>query len=399
MFRLSHYMKALASSEAPPQPSAVAAPMVTWNLVRRCSLACAHCHAVAADVDLGGELRTREAFAVVDDLAHAGVREFIVSGGEPMLRPDLFAIAQRARSRGLHVALYTSGALIDAASARRIAPLFDYAEVCLDGEPHTHDRLRNAAGAFERSLAALRLLRDAGAKPGIRYTLMQENSADLASLLALAERESIPRFHLVHLDPFRHGTVSRSQAVPRATTREAMDLLFEAAWAALQPGREREFVTDNDDADSAYLLLWLERRHPQLAARARRMLEAWGGSAPGVAVANIDNLGEVHPDEYWCDYSVGNVRTSPFSQIWQDVSDPVLAELRSTPRPVHERCAACKYLAVCGGKPRARARQLSVDSAADDPVCYLEDAEIGVDTGRARHVVEADARGRTEAAT
>jgi radical SAM protein with 4Fe4S-binding SPASM domain len=123
---------------------------------------------------------------------------------------------------------------------------------------------------------------------------------------------------------------------------------------------------------------------PERAGDLQRRLEQWGGNATGVAIANIDNLGNVHPDTMWWSYSLGNVRERPFSAIWQDTSDPVMAGLKARPRRVKGRCAACAYFDICGGNTRVRAMQLTGDPWEEDPGCYLSDEEIGVAPGGER---------------
>jgi radical SAM protein with 4Fe4S-binding SPASM domain len=95
-----------------------------------------------------------------------------------------------------------------------------------------------------------------------------------------------------------------------------------------------------------------------------------------VNVANIDNLGNVHPDTMWWHHALGNVRDRPFSQIWPDISDPLMAGLKQSPRPVKGRCGTCVHLPICNGNTRVRAQQLSGDPWAEDPGCYLTDEEI-----------------------
>jgi radical SAM protein with 4Fe4S-binding SPASM domain len=161
-------------------------------------------------------------------------------------------------------------------------------------------------------------------------------------------------------------------------TREAMDLMIGACWQRLQDGLPCEFVTGNNDADGVYLLHWAEQRFPMRAAALRRVLQGWGGNASGVNVANIDNLGNVHPDTFWWNHGLGNVRARPFSEIWQDISDPLMAGLKRRPRPVGGRCGGCAYLDICNGNTRTRAFRLTGDPWAEDPGCYLEDAEIAL---------------------
>jgi radical SAM protein with 4Fe4S-binding SPASM domain len=162
------------------------------------------------------------------------------------------------------------------------------------------------------------------------------------------------------------------------TTRAAMDLLFERCWRHVRAGRPKEFVTGNNDADGVYLLHWVAARFPDRYEHIRAKLEQWGGNASGVNIANIDNLGEVHPDTMWWNYPLGNVRQRRFGEIWADVSDPLMAGLKQSPRAVGGRCAACVHRAICNGNTRVRAWQTSGDFWAEDPGCYLDDAEIGL---------------------
>jgi heme d1 biosynthesis radical SAM protein NirJ len=372
-------MQEIASPSVPRERRAPPGPVVIWNLVRRCNLTCRHCYSISADKDFPGELSTAEVSAVMDDLRAFGVPVLILSGGEPLLRADLFEIAARAKALGFYTALSTNGTLIDGPMARRVAAIgFDYVGISLDGIAATHDRFRRLPGAFERSLRAVRLCRDAGVKVGIRYTMTEDNAHDLPALLQLVDDEGIDKFYFSHLNYAGRGNTNRAQDARHRTTRQAMDLLFETAWDYARRGVAKEIVTGNNDADGVYLLLWVRERFPDLAEQVEARLLAWGGNASGVNVANIDNEGNVHPDTMWWHHTLGNVRLRPFSAIWDDLSDPLMAGLKQRPRPVTGRCGACRYLAVCNGNTRVRAQQLTGDPWAEDPGCYLTDAEIGV---------------------
>jgi heme d1 biosynthesis radical SAM protein NirJ len=359
--------------------------VVIWNLVRRCNLTCKHCYATSADRDFPGELNTAQVCGVMDDLKAFGVPVLILSGGEPLLRPDIFEISQRAKRQGFYLGLSSNGTLIDRHNIAAIRAVgYDYVGISLDGMRDTHDRFRRRVGAFDEALRGIRECRDAGLKVGLRFTLTQDNAADLPGLLDLMEREAIPKFYLSHLNFAGRGNKNRDDAGHHRITREALDLLFETAWRHVVAGREREFVTGNNDADGVYLLLWARRNLPERAADLERMLTAWGGNASGTNIANIDNLGHVHPDTMWWDYDLGSVLERPFSRIWQDVSDPLMAGLKQRPRPVEGRCAHCAYLGICGGNTRTRAWQLTGNPWAEDPGCYLRNDEVGVPAGQAR---------------
>ncbi len=383
MFRLSRFLRAITRSGEPAPTTAASdarrAPVVIWNLIRRCNLTCKHCYATSADRDFDGELSTQEIYRVMDDLQDYGVSVLILSGGEPMMHPDLFDIAARAKSRGFYVGLSSNGTLIDKNNIGRIAALdLDYVGISIDGMREVHDRFRRRAGAFDEALRGVRLCRRVGARVGLRFTLTQDNHADLPGMLALMRTEGVDKFYLSHLNYAGRGNRNRKDDVHMKMTREAMELLVETCLDDIRAGRDSEFVTGNNDADGVFLLQWVRRNLPDKAATLEAMLKRWGGNSSGVNIANIDNLGNVHPDTMWWDYGLGNVRDRSFAEIWEDVSDPLMKGLKQRPRPVEGRCGVCAYLDICGGNSRTRAWQLTGNPWAEDPGCYLDDEEIGV---------------------
>lgn len=383
MFRISQYMQLLANPGrgAPLRPvGKPAGPVVIWNLVRRCNLTCKHCYSISADKAFAGELATDEVYTVMDDLKAFGVPVLILSGGEPLLRPDIFDISHRAKAMGFYVGLSTNGTLIDESNIEAIAAVgYDYVGISIDGIGATHDRFRRMEGAFDKAMHGLRLCHARGIKVGLRFTLTQDNAAELPEILKLMQREEIDKLYLSHLNYAGRGNKHRKDDVVHQITRLAMELLFETCLRDINNGRQREFVTGNNDADGVYLLQWAAQHYPQQAPALEQRLRQWGGNASGVNIANIDNLGNVHPDTMWWHYTLGNVRERPFSAIWNDLSDPVMAKLKQRPRPVEGRCAACHHLAICNGNTRIRAYQTSDNYWAEDPGCYLSDREIGIE--------------------
>ena len=390
---MSRYLKAIVTADdgpagkpqarkrnKPARPGpATTGPVVIWNLIRRCNLTCKHCYATSADIDFDGELSTEEIFDVMDELWACGVTVLILSGGEPMMHPDIYAIAARAKSMGFYVGLSSNGTLINEDTICRLVALdLDYVGVSLDGLEATHDRFRRRTGAFQEALAGIRLCLQNRLKVGLRFTLTADNEADLPGLLALMRREGIDKFYLSHLNYAGRGNRNRMSDSRHAMTRQSMDLLIAHCLEDIQAGRETEVVTGNNDADGVYLYHWVRRNLPARARRLKTLLEAWGGNSSGVSIANIDNLGNVHPDTMWWDYTIGNVRQRPFGQIWQDTSDPLMAGLKRSIRPLKGRCGACGHRSICGGNSRTRAWQLTGDPWAEDPGCYLTDDEIGV---------------------
>ncbi|MDH0182585.1 heme d1 biosynthesis radical SAM protein NirJ [Stutzerimonas stutzeri] len=384
MLRISHYLRALAQPTMPVlgarSVSGKRPPVVIWNLLRRCNLTCKHCYATSADSEFRDELDTDEALKVIDDLHEAGVRVLILSGGEPLLRPDLFLLADYARDKGFFVALSTNGTLIDENNIGRIAAAqFDYVGISIDGLETVHDEWRQLKGSFAASMHAIDLCRQRDIRVGLRTTLTQNNYPQLPALLALMREHDVQKFYLSHLNYSGRGKRSRKADAHHQMTRDAMRQLFEQAWDDVQHGRETDFVSGNNDADAILLLQWVEQHRPEHRERLEGMLRAWGGNASGSGIANIDNIGDVHPDTYWWQHTVGNVRRQRFSDIWLHAPAPLLQELRQHPRAVNGRCAECRWLSICNGNTRTRAWAQG-DLWAEDPGCYLSDEEIGLPT-------------------
>ncbi len=377
MFRLTQFMQQVLTTESLPPLRKPKAPVVIWNLIRRCNLTCKHCYTTSADVDFPGELTTQEIYTVMDDLKQFGVPVLILSGGEPLLHPDIFAISQRAKDMGFYVALSSNGTLIGAENIRAIHAIgYQYIGVSLDGIHDTHDRFRRKRGAFQEALKGIRLCREHGIKAGVRFTLTQDNYADFPLLLQLLDDEDIDKFYLSHLNYGGRGNKNRKDDAFFQMTRDVMDQLIEYTHNRLQHGIEREIVTGNNDADAVYFYHWVKTHYPERADAIKTRLQQWGGNASGMNVANIDNLGNVHPDTFWSHYNLGNVKDRPFSEIWLDTYDPLMAGLKKNPRPLKGRCATCHFQAMCNGNTRVRAEQVYQDPWAEDPGCYLTEEEI-----------------------
>ncbi|RZU38534.1 heme d1 biosynthesis radical SAM protein NirJ [Fluviicoccus keumensis] len=388
MFRMTQFLQELITPTPVGPRRNPPGPVVIWNLIRRCNLTCKHCYSISADIDFPNELTTPEIFTVMDDLKQFRVPALILSGGEPLLRPDIFDIAARAKALGFYIGLSSNGTLIDESNIDAIAAAgFDYVGVSLDGIGATHDKFRRKEGAFDASMRGIRLCHERGIKVGLRFTMTQDNNRELPQMLDLLEREDVDKFYFSHLNYAGRGHRNRKHDTVHRQTREAMDLLIERCWEMVQRGTPKEFVTGNNDADGPYLLQWVERHFPDKAEHIRGKLVQWGGNASGVNISNIDNTGTVHPDTMWWHYPLGNVRQRPFSEIWKDVSDPVMAGLKQHPRPVTGRCGSCQHLAICNCNTRVRAMQTTGDVWAEDPACYLSDEEIGL-AGQGIQVVE-----------
>ncbi len=387
MFRMSEYMRQLAN----PTPvstrtgSGLVKPVVIWNLTRRCNLKCRHCYTVSADVDFPGELTHDEAMANVTDMEAFGIYALILSGGEPLKRAGIFDIAKASRRFTRMLALSTNGTKINGDYADRVEDIgFDYVGISIDGIGKTNDWFRGVDGAFDEAVRGVRECKKRGIKVGLRFTLTRDNAGQLPELLKLCEDEGVDKFYLSHLVYAGRGDKNRGEDALHSHTRTALDLLLQRAWDGVSGATPLDIVTGNNDADAVYMMNWARERFASgHLENLRAHLEAWGGNSSGLGVANIDTQGNVHPDTYWSDYTVGNIRDTPFSSLWTG-DDPMLAKLRTRPRPLKGRCGACAFQSVCGGNTRIRALQLTGDPWAEDPACYLTNSEIGVedDTGR-----------------
>ncbi|TFH87698.1 heme d1 biosynthesis radical SAM protein NirJ [Billgrantia azerbaijanica] len=387
MFRVTRYIKSLIEPTPVPPAHKPPGPVVIWNLIRRCNLTCKHCYTVSADIDFTGELSTEEVFDVLDDLHRFRVPALILSGGEPLMRPDIFEISRRAKELGIYTGLSTNGTLIDEHNIDRIAECgYDYVGISIDGLEATHDDFRRRQGAFRESMNAVRLCKERGIKVGLRFTLTRQNYEQLTDILALITTHDVDKFYLSHLNYGGRGHRHRKQDAWHQMTRDAMTQLFDHCRAELDCGIEREYVTGNNDADGPFLLMWAREHFPEQAEALEQRLINWGGNASGEYIANIDNLGTVHPDTFWWDHDLGNVRSQPFSAIWRDTQDPLMQGFRQRHRPLKGRCAECRYLAICNGNTRVRAWKVTGDPWEEDPGCYLTNEEIGVDGGGERRV-------------
>jgi len=386
MFRISQYMHALRDEKPAGPVRKPKGPVVIWNLIRRCNLTCKHCYSISADVDFPGELSTEQVFDTMDDLKTFGVPVLILSGGEPLLRPDIFEIGKRAKDMGFYVGLSSNGTLIDESNVQKIADTgFNYVGVSLDGLEANHDKFRRKKGAFKASMKGIQLCKNLGVKVCIRCTLNQSNYQDLPALLDLLDEYDLDKFYLSHLNYSGRGKRHRGEDAHFKMTRDAMDILFDRAWEDAINGGSKEFVTGNNDADGIYMLQWVERKLGKAQAELLRgHLLNWGGNASGQMIANIDNLGDVHPDTFWWKYNLGNVKDTPFSKIWGEPTDELMLGLRQSPRPVEGRCAQCAHQAICNGNTRTRAYALNGTFWGEDPGCYLSDAEIGLTAAQSK---------------
>jgi radical SAM protein with 4Fe4S-binding SPASM domain len=363
-------------------------PVVVWNCTRRCNLKCLHCYSESDGRPAPDELSTAEARTMLADLARFGVPVVLFSGGEPLLRPDVLDLARAARDLGLRAVLSTNGTLITEDMARRIAAAgVAYVGISLDGLGEVNDRFRGSPGAFDLALAAFRHLRQVGQRVGLRLTLTRRTAADLEGVFDLLEAEDIDRACFYHLVYAGRGSSLVAEDLTYAEKRRAVDLVFRRTTDFCDRGMTKDILTVDNHADGAYLYLHLAARDaapgtgPDGRADQVRRLLAWNGGArfsTGVGLGCIGPGGDVHPDQFWRHYTLGNVRRRPFSDIWSDTQEPLLAALRDRLPRLKGRCRLCRHRELCGGSSRVRAEAVFGDPWAPEPACYLTYEEIGL---------------------
>ena len=234
-------------------------PVVAWNITGQCNLKCMHCYASATAKPFDGELSTAECYKVLDDLAAYHVPSVLLSGGEPLMRPEIFDFAAYAGKLGLRTVLSSNGTLIDREMAVRVRDAgFSYAGISLDGVEDTHDKIRGVKGSFQKPLQAIRYLRDAGVRTGVRFTVHGKNLQDLPAIFDIIEQEAIPRVCVYHLGYSGRGGRISAFDLTASQTRSAVDYIFERCEDFYRRGIDHEILTVGNHADNAYLYLAVE---------------------------------------------------------------------------------------------------------------------------------------------
>jgi 12,18-didecarboxysiroheme deacetylase len=354
-------------------------PVVVWNVTRRCNLKCVHCYAHAREEPQANELTTGQGKAVLDDLAQFGVPVVLFSGGEPLVRKDLPELAAYAVDKGMRAVISTNGTLINRSIARTLKEIgLSYVGISLDGMQEINDRFRGVSGAFASALDGIRNCQEAGIKVGLRFTVNKFNVKEIPFIFKLIEDMDIPRVCFYHLVYAGRGSELVKDDLTHEETRAAVDLIMDETRRLHDIGKPKEVLTVDNHADGPYLYQRLSREDPERAEQVLELLQWNEGNSSGRGIGCISWDGEVHPDQFWRHYSLGNVTERPFSEIWTDTTEPLLGKLKEKKKYVRGRCASCRWLDICGGNFRVRAEAVADDLWAPDPACYLTDEEIAI---------------------
>lgn len=365
--------------DAPSCDDGYERPVVVWNMTKRCNLECKHCYSSSTMERDPDELTTEQGKALIEDLADFDVPVLLFSGGEPYLRDDLFELVAHARKHGVRPVISTNGTMLNPENARKSSEAgLMYVGVSLDGLQETNDYFRGQEGAFDQALQGIRNSIDAGNKTGLRFTITKHNQDDLPGIMDLLAEEGIERMCMYHLDYVGRGEEIRQHDLTAEEKRHALDTLFEKTQEINEDGQRLEVLSVGHYADGAYLYMKLREQDPEYAEQVYEMLRHNGGDGTGTRIACVDWHGEVYANQFMRDHSFGNITERSFGDIWTDTSDPIMAGLKNKAENVKGRCGECRFLDICGGGSRVRARAIYDDLWAEDPACYLTDEEIGL---------------------
>jgi radical SAM protein with 4Fe4S-binding SPASM domain len=353
-------------------------PMVTWRVTRSCNLNCLTCQYDSRPRQYESELTTAEGIALIQDLAAFQVPRVLFAGGEPLLREDLPEFVAYAHHRGVQSGIFTNGTLLNSGRAVGLKRSgLHSVTILLEGIGREVDRNRCVPGAFNAVLEGYENCEDAGLDVEIRTPLNRWSYRELAGILDFVERMQIRKVVFSHLVYAGRGSNPKDD-LTHEETRRALDMFLDRAEDFERRGVEIKIATDENHVDGIYQYLRLARRDPMRAAAAYRLLQRSGANVQGagVGLAGIDSTGDVHPDPYWANYTLGNVRVTPFSEIWEKSPNPLLQGLRDRLPLLKGKCANCRWKQACGGNLRVRAAEYFGDPWMTDPACYLTNNEI-----------------------
>ena len=314
--------------------------VMSWNITRECNMKCSHCYINATEKKLDNELNTQEAKKLMDQIFQVSRPLLILSGGEPLLRPDIFELISYGSKKGLKIGLGSNGSLIDDDVARKLKDAgVATVSISLDSHiPAQHDEFRGVAGAWEKAVQACKALRKNNVLVQVNTTLTQQNYNQIDDIMSLAESIGVENFHLFFLVPTGRGTKLTD----------------------ISPEKYEEMITKTFAKAANHKLNVRPSCAPQFMRIAKDMgldMRQWiRGCIAGLYYCRIYPNGDVTPCPY-LPIKLGNIREKSFKEIW--FNSKVFNALRD-PNSLKGKCGACEYRSLCGGC-RARAYGLSND--------------------------------------
>ncbi len=338
--------------------------MIAWEVTRSCNLSCVHCRAASHLGPYPGELSTSECLNLIDDIARFAKPVIILTGGEPLLRPDIFDLAAYGTQKGLRMVMATNGTLVDQAVARKmIAGGIQRVSISIDGpDAPTHDAFRQQPGAFAGALSGIEAMKAAGMEFQINTTITTANLHQIKDIHDLALKIGAAAHHIFLLVPTGRGRDLAEQAITAADYEETLHWFY------------RESLTCEIQLKATCAPHYFRIMHQNKPKGAKPVKKAGGhfhestrGCLGGIAFCFISHVGQVQPCGY-LELDCGNVRKQSFGEIWE--TSEVFNNLRDYGKYTG-KCGRCEFIKVCGGC-RARAYEATGDYLAEEPLCLYE---------------------------
>jgi heme b synthase len=338
--------------------------MVAWEVTRQCNLSCLHCRASAQGGPYEGELTSREGFQLLDDIASFARPVVILTGGEPLLRPDILDIANHGTVLGLRMVMAPNGTLLTAQLAEDLRRAgIQRVSISLDGSNEgAHDAFRGVPGAYEGALRGIRAAKEVGLPFQINTTVTRRNVDNLVEIMETAVRLGAVAHHIFLLVPTGRGKEMAEDAISPEEYERVLNWLYD----------QRELVPIELKATCAphyfRILRHRARREGKTVSPQNYGLDATTrGCLGGTAFCFISHRGDVQPCGY-LDIKCGNVRQEPLSSIWE--TSEIFFRLRDLDQ-YKGKCGRCEYRTVCGGC-RARAYESTGDYLEEEPFCTYQ---------------------------
>ncbi|MFZ0034078.1 MAG: radical SAM protein, partial [Sedimentisphaerales bacterium] len=318
-------------------------PVAVYNCTSRCNLNCLHCYSNSTSDLSSDQLSTTEAKQLLHQLAEVNCPVVLFTGGEPLLRNDLFDLLAEAKQLSLRTVISTNGTLIDSAVAKKLAGLgVSYVGISIDGDEQFHDDFRQSTGCFKAALKGVENCQKAGLKTGLRFTITLQNADKIPVVFDIAASANVHRICFYHLVKAGRAKKLNSRILTPQQTRQAVDAIIEKTGELVQKKLVDEVLTVGNHADGPYLLLKMTKEKNHRFEKAGQLLLANGGNKIGEKIASVGWDGSVYPDQFWRNYSLGNVKNQTFKEIWNNPDEPVLNKLRNKSEFADKRCLRCK---------------------------------------------------------
>jgi heme b synthase len=362
---LESIMEKISPSPSPsPQGRGSVVRMIAWEVTRSCNLNCAHCRAAASCGPYRGELSTDKCFKLIDEIAALSSPVIILTGGEPLLRPDIFEIASYGTNKGLRMVMATNGTLVTPAVAKKmIESGIKRVSISIDGkDAHSHDAFRQEKGAFAGAMAGIAALKDAGMEFQINTTITSTNLDQIKDILELTKNIGAAAHHIFLLVPTGRGKDLAGQAITASDYEETL------MWFH-QESLNCEIQLKATCAPHYFRIM--HQNKSKISEPKKKVgghfHESTRGCLGGITFCFISHVGQVQPCGY-LELDCGNVKKKSFAAIWE--KSEVFRNLRDYSK-YGGKCGRCEFIKVCGGC-RARAYEATGDYLAEEPLCLYE---------------------------